>query len=245
MSTGKGTLALYDIGKLLGVDKSILFKAYPNHVFMCTADVLAGVEHHVLWYGVDKKSWTSRLKWLQNLLSKCDLHLADLYEGLRHDLTLQLQNDVDFSKTKVPTELHQLCSAALAVEKFLHPESPIGGLIRDRCGPNQLEVIAQAVAPRSCQLCHRPFVMDGGMRNVIDKDLWKAKGNCNCDANFCKECLFRCIASTSTVAIGSDKMANCPGCAKPVIVTCYTDFLDHAVKVYEEHLEEVAKKSKQ
>ena len=252
MSTGKGTLALYDIAKLTGADKPILFPAYPNHVFMFTLDVIPDYSHYVLWYGISKEQWTSRLQWLTTLLTKVDFRIRDLYEGLRNDLAMELSKDVDYSKTKVPVELHQICSATLVVHKFLHPESPIGGLIRQRCGLNQLEVIAQAVAPRSCELCHRPFVMDGGMRNVIDKDLWKSKGNCTCDANFCKECLFRCVASTSTVEIGSAKLAKCPGCTKPVIVTCYTDFLDHVTKEYEEHLAEEAanaaadaKKSKQ
>ena len=55
MSTGKGTLALYDIGTLLGQDHSILFKAYPNHVLVITTDVIPDFVHHVLWFGIDQK----------------------------------------------------------------------------------------------------------------------------------------------------------------------------------------------
>lgn len=235
MSTGKGTLALYDIGSLLGADKPILFKAYPNHVFMVSTDVIPNVPHHVLWYGIAKADWIGAKNWLQRLQAMADFKISHLYEGLCGALAEELTNDVDYSKTPVPAELFKICTCAVVVHAFLHPDSQAGELICVRCGPNQLEVIAQAIAPRNCTICDRPFVMNSGPRNIIDLDLWKAKSNCKCDANFCKECLFQHIAETA-IDIGDQKMAKCPGCKKPAVVTCYTQFLDHVQLKYEEYL---------
>ena len=238
-------VALYDIASILKQDEPCLVKACPSHIFVCSVDVLPDYCHTVLWLGCSQKFWRECTNWYTTLCSECGFCKAELLSKMRMELLGLQRGDFDPSKEDSITEYHcNLLVKTSVVWRALKPSKAqwknIGLTYAERCGPNQLEVIAQAVAPRHCTLCERPFIMDGNVRNICDVDLWKSSGNCKCEpVLFCKECLFEHITKTA-VKIGQQDLVKCPGCTKPVVCTPYVKFLAHVAEVYEKHLAEQA-----
>ena len=236
--------ALYDIANIIKQDEPCLVKALPHHVFVCSSDVLPDYCHTLLWIGCTQTFWKQCTDWFVTLCSQCTFCKAELLSKMRLELLGMQGPDFDPTVKDVPSDYHcKLLVKTNVVWKALKPKhsewKKIGLTYAERCGPNQLEVIAQAVAPRHCTLCERPFVMDGSVRNICDVELWKKSGNCKCEALFCKECLFEHITKNNT-KIGPQHIVKCPGCTKPVVCTPHVKFLAHVAEVYEAHLAEQA-----
>ena len=215
-------VGLYDISKILKQPKPVLVQGFPDHVFICSTDVLADRCHTALWLGCSQRIWHEACEWYATFCTECAFDKKELLHKFRMEL-LQMQGpDFKPSVEGAVSEYHnKLLIKTCAVFKAHNPKSPIGELYALRCGPNQLEVLAQAIAPRRCVACDGVFATDLGNDSQIDVSMWKGSGNCKCESVlYCKRCMMDYVDQHKT-QIGPQYLVKCPGCAKPVLCGIY------------------------
>ena len=244
---------VYNISKLLHADEPFFFHAKPDSIFIFSPDVLGDHCHQVIYYAVPAANWRKGLAEMAakdpenfgpaNLPTLKRDQAYDIMREQALDALAEVEGGADNKMAK--NFLSTLC----LMHKAMYPDSKVGLPCAERCGNNVLEAYAQAVNPQKCQICDRLFINNGGIRNIIDVDLWKNSGNCKCEnIKVCKECLFEHITAKQTKIVDSVQyigdelveavtyLCRCPLCDEQVIVDSYVAFMNKVMREYEEHL---------
>jgi len=245
---------VYNVSKLLHADEPFFFHAKPDSVFIFSPDVLGDQCHVVQYHAINRADWEKARA--EMAAQDPDSFGPPDMPRLPREMAYRIMKEQAFEAlerlakgTGDKSEAQNFLTTLCVLHKVINPDSKVGLSCAERCGNNVLEAYAQAVNPQKCQICDRLFINNGGIRNIIDVDLWKNSGNCKCeDIKVCKECLFEHITAKQTKIVDSVQyigdelveavtyLCRCPLCDGQVIVDSYVAFMNKVMREYEEHL---------